>query len=217
MAKHPPWETLAARERRLWAENLVVAGVDEVGRGALAGPVVACAVILPPGRPWLGLDDSKRLTPRQREALYQDLVGSGVCVGLGAAGPRAVERENVYQATARAMRRAIGALSVAPDWVLTDAMPLELEVPLEALVQGDARSASVAAASVVAKVMRDRYMTLLDQQFPGYDFWRHKGYGTRAHYQALDLLGTCPAHRRTFLGSAGGVVGSRHGRAEPLL
>lgn len=198
------WQALTVRERFFWAEGLVVAGVDEVGRGPLAGPVVAAAVVLPPGRVVLGLDDSKALTARQRLEVYRRLVEAGALVGVGAAGPRTVERLNVLRAAALAMERAVASLPTAPDWVLTDAMPLGLSVPVEALIGGDARSASVAAASVVAKVLRDRYMEALHAAYPMYGFDRHKGYGTAAHWAALDRWGPSPAHRRTFLRSEPG-------------
>jgi ribonuclease HII len=193
------WEALTARERYFWAQGVRVAGVDEVGRGPLAGPVVAAAVILPPGRTFGGLDDSKALTPRQRLALYRRLLDGGALIGVGAAGPRTIERLNILRASALAMERAVAALPVAPDWVLTDAVPLRLSVPVEALVEGDARSASVAAASVVAKVLRDRYMEALHAVYPAYGFHRHKGYATAAHWAALARHGPTPAHRRTFL------------------
>jgi ribonuclease HII len=195
----PTWATLAQREQEFWKAGIRLAGVDEVGRGPLAGPVVACAVVLPPYRQFAGLDDSKRLTPHARENLYRALMAAGAVVGVGAVGPRQIDRLNIYQATKLAMTQALARLPLSPDWVLTDAMSLPLEIPCEALVGGDGRSASIAAASVIAKVLRDRYMLLVDRQWPGYGFAAHKGYASPAHWAALDELGPSPAHRQSFL------------------
>lgn len=193
------WRVLTRREAWFWQQGLLMAGVDEVGRGPLAGPVVAGAVILRHGTYYEGLDDSKKLTPKRREDLYRRLVADGNWIGVGAVGPRTIERINIYQASRLAMIQAVNNLEVRPDWILSDAMPLEGPVPVDALIGGDGRSASIAAASVVAKVLRDRYMDALDHQFPGYGFARHKGYATSQHLEALALLGPCSAHRRTFL------------------
>jgi ribonuclease HII len=185
----------AARRRGARA----VAGVDEVGRGPLAGPVVAAAVILDltcvPG----GLDDSKRLSARSRAALVEALAGSAR-VGLGAASVDEIERVNILQATWLAMHRAIAALPVAPDHLLIDGrhLPRGLPCRAEAVVGGDARSVSIAAASIVAKVWRDRLMVDLAQQYPGYGWERNAGYGTSEHLAALRTLGVTPHHRRSF-------------------
>jgi ribonuclease HII len=177
----------------------VLAGVDEVGRGPLAGPVVAVALILPVGRVWEGLDDSKVVPEGRRLGLYRSLQAAGAQIGVGAAGPQAIERLNILGATRMAMLQALGRLPTPPDWILVDAVPLEAGVPVEPLIHGDARSASIAAASIVAKVLRDRYMAVLDQVYPGYGLARHKGYGTLEHRTAIGRLGPTPAHRLSFL------------------
>lgn len=193
------WDAMVARERELWRAGLTVAGIDEVGRGPLAGPVVACAVILPPQAKILGLDDSKRVSPSRRERLYQEIRKVALAIGVGAVGPQQIDRVNIYQATRRAMIQAFHDVEEQADWVLVDAMPLELSCPAEGLIGGDGRSVSIAAASIVAKVLRDRYMALLDAQFPGYGFGRHKGYASPEHWAALDALGPTLAHRQSFL------------------
>jgi ribonuclease HII len=163
--------------------------------------VVACAVILKPDARIDGLDDSKRLSAAQRNALLPLIYHSAVAVGIGAVGPRTIERINILEASRLAMQRAIAHLQPPPQIVLSDAMALGDERYYAiALVRGDQRSASIAAASVVAKELRDRYMQALHQQFPHYGFDQHKGYGTKRHRQALEQWGPCAAHRRTFLG-----------------
>jgi len=188
----------------------VVAGLDEAGRGPLAGPVVAAAVILPRGFRAPELDDSKRLSPAQRERLYEQVTTEAIAVGVGAAGPRAVDGLNVLQATYLAMRRAVKRLDPRPDLVLVDGFEApRLGLPQRAIRGGDAASNSIAAASVVAKVTRDRIIDILDRRYPGYGFAGHKGYGTRAHIDAILRLGPCPAHRATFSPVAA-APGARH-------
>lgn len=181
-----------------------MAGVDEAGRGPLAGPVVAAAVIL---RPWTrieGLDDSKRLPPRERVRLLDMIADMALGIGVGEVDAASIDRLNIAEATRRAMQRALGALGVEPELVITDFVRLPgLGCPQRNLVGGDRRSASVAAASVVAKVTRDRIMQALDRDYPEYGFGRHKGYPTTAHRRALERHGPCPLHRRTFAGVAG--------------
>jgi ribonuclease HII len=192
--------------RHLEAGRRRIAGADEVGRGALCGPVVAAAVILPrawaAGTPpaWLaGADDSKRLSPRRREELARHILAEAEAVGLGLAGRDEVDARNVFRASQEAIRRAVARLSPPPDAVLVDGLPLrEFALLQEAIPGGDRRSLSIAAASIVAKVLRDRMMELCARVFPGYGLDRHKGYGTRAHYEALAALGPTPFHRRTF-------------------
>ena len=187
-------------ERALWAQGLTrVAGVDEVGVGPLAGPLVAAAVILPPECAVRGIDDSKKVPPARREALRVEIEACAIAVAIGIVEVGDVDRLNTYWASIEAMRRAVAALPVAPQQVLIDARHIPgLAVPQVALVKGDARSYSIAAASIVAKVRRDAMMTALEERYPGYGFARHMGYGTAEHLAALARLGPCPAHRRSF-------------------
>jgi ribonuclease HII len=203
MSKARPRLTL---ERRWWRQGYQhVAGLDEVGRGAWAGPVVAAAVILPPAQPRLssalrGVTDSKQLTARQRERLAEVIGAVALAVGVGGAGAGEVDRDGLIGATRAAMARAIAMLPLPPEALLIDALDLRPVVPLPqaAVIHGDALSLSIAAASIIAKVSRDRWMAGLDQRYPGYGFARHKGYGTAAHSAALARLGVSEAHRRSY-------------------
>jgi ribonuclease HII len=178
-----------------------VAGLDEAGRGPLAGPVVAAAVVLGPGTRIAGVDDSKRLTPEERESLYPVIHARAVAVGVGVIDAETIDRVNILQATRRAMGLALGSLGVEPELVLTDFVALDgLRCPQRNLVNGDQRSATVAAASIIAKVTRDRMMAEADREYPQYGFGRHKGYATLEHLAALIMHGPCPLHRRTFNG-----------------
>lgn len=193
-------------ETEWWAQGLTrVAGLDEAGRGAWAGPVVAAAVILPARRTDLadvlaGVRDSKQCSPEQREALYPVVWRVAAAAGVGAASPREVEALNVVGATRLAMMRALAALTVAPEALLIDGKRLRLEthLPQQSLLAGDRHSLSVAAASILAKVSRDRMMREADNDFPQYGFGQHKGYGTAQHQAALDACGPCLIHRRTY-------------------
>ena len=195
-------------ERAAWnVSRARVAGVDEAGRGPLAGPVVAAAVILPEGYDTTGIADSKALTPKKRETAFARIVAdaangyetSGVAVGVGWAYPDEIDRVNILQATYAAMRRAVANLCAAPDAVLVDGLPVrDLHPHCTAIVKGDALSASIAAASIVAKVTRDRYMVEADALYPEYGFAAHKGYGAPVHLAALAEFGACAIHRRTF-------------------
>jgi ribonuclease HII len=189
-------------ERVAWRRGLGrVAGVDEAGRGPLAGPVVAAAVILDPARRIRGLDDSKRLAPDRRELLFGMIQERALAVGVGMVDHATIDRINILQATRLAMGEALARLAVQPDLVLTDFVSLDgLPCPQRNLVDGDARSATVAAASIVAKVTRDRLMRALDARYPDYGFAQHKGYATPEHLAVLDRIGPCPIHRRTFAG-----------------
>lgn len=181
-------------------KDIVLCGVDEAGRGPLAGPVYAAAVVLNLGSEIPGLDDSKKLTEKRREALFPVICREARRYAVATASPEEIDRLNILGATLLAMRRAVEALTAAPGLVLVDGNRLpELAVPARAVVKGDGLSASIAAASILAKVSRDRYMTGLEEEYPGYGFARHKGYPTKLHYQALDALGPSPVHRRTFL------------------
>ena len=176
-----------------------MAGVDEVGVGPLAGPLVAAAVILPARVDLPGLDDSKRVSPRERERLDAAIRRQAIAVCVAEVPPEDVDRLDVLRAAALAMRRAVDGLALRPDHVLVDARTLPaLGIPQTALVRGDSRDGSIAAASIVAKVHRDAIMQGLDARFPGYGFARHMGYGTREHLGALGRLGPCAVHRRSF-------------------
>ena len=189
----------ATQEGFAWHAPGLIAGVDEAGRGPLAGPVVAAAVILDDERPIAGVDDSKRLSAKQRERLFDVIMGQALCVSIGQASAAEVDTINVLQATLLAMRRAVEGLRLAPIKVLVDGNQLpRLPMLAEAVVGGDGRVACIAAASIVAKVTRDRLMTELDQTLPGYGFAQHKGYGTAQHMQALKRLGASAQHRRSF-------------------
>ncbi|MBI3630162.1 MAG: ribonuclease HII [Candidatus Rokubacteria bacterium] len=189
-------------EARAWRAGVgLVAGVDEAGRGPLAGPVVAAAVILDPGRRVRGLQDSKVLTPERREELFLVISERARAIGVGIVDHGTIDRINILRATETAMLEALARLAVAPELVITDFVALRaLACPQKNLVDGDARCATVAAASIIAKVTRDRMMLELDTKYPEYGFARHKGYATPEHLTALDRLGPCPIHRRTFAG-----------------
>ena len=177
----------------------LMAGVDEVGRGCLAGPVVAAAVVLPPGCTLSGIDDSKKLTASRREELLGELAKAGAAIGLGVVSAAEVDRINVLQASLAAMVKALTALRLVCDLVVVDGrQPLPLSLPQYPLVRGDSRCLPVAAASIVAKVVRDRQMIYYDRRFPGYGFARHKGYGTKLHRRAWYEHGPCILHRNSF-------------------
>ena len=180
----------------------MIAGLDEVGRGALAGPVVAAAVILDPAAPLpQGLDDSKKLTARARERIAEELKATAVCYGVGLVPPEEIDGTNILVATRRAMCQALAGLSPNADFLLIDALQLrEVALPQRAVIRGDSISASIAAASVIAKTFRDALMRDYDETYPQYGFAAHVGYGTRAHLAALRAHGVCPLHRRSFRG-----------------
>ena len=183
-----------------YAAAAYICGIDEVGRGPLAGPVTACAVVLPKDCRILYINDSKKLSEKKRELLYEEIMEKAVSVGIGMASNGRIDEINILQATYEAMRQAIGELTIEPDVLLNDAVTIPgataLQVPI---VKGDAKSISIAAASIVAKVTRDRLMADMDQRYPGYYFAKNKGYGTKEHIEALKKLGPCPIHRRTFI------------------
>jgi ribonuclease HII len=189
-------------ERAAWRRGIArIAGVDEAGRGPLAGPVVAAAVVLPPGTRIAGVDDSKRLAPEERERLFEVIRAQAAAVGVAVVDHLTIDRINILEATRLAMGQALAALEVEPELVLTDYVTVPgLRCPQRNLVDGDRRSASVAAASIIAKVTRDRIMQEADREYPGYGFGRHKGYPTPEHRLALELHGPCALHRRTFAG-----------------
>jgi ribonuclease HII len=191
---------LFALERELWDAGCArVAGIDEVGMGPLAGPVVAAAVVLPGPLRLEGLDDSKRLREPDRDRLAAEIREAALGVGIGMASREEIDEHNIYRAGLLAMRRALDGLREAPAHVLVDGRSIpDLDTPQRSVPRGDARVASIAAASIVAKVHRDRLMTELDWRYPGYGFARHKGYGTAAHLSALANRGPTPEHRRSF-------------------
>ncbi len=184
----------------LWDSPGLIAGVDEAGRGPLAGPVVAAAVILDRRNPIAGLADSKKLSAAQRERLFDLVCARALCCAVGSASVQEIDELNILQATMLAMRRAVEGLRLTPSKVLVDGnrIPLLLKVRAEAVVGGDALVAEISAASIVAKVHRDRWCDQLHAQYPEYGFAAHKGYGTAQHLAALRRLGACPEHRRTF-------------------
>lgn len=176
-----------------------IAGVDEAGRGPLAGPVIAAAVILPLGCFIEKLNDSKKLSPVSREQVYKEVMDKAIAVNMSFIDEKIIDRINIYQASMNAMYNAIYGLSTRPEEVLIDAMPLDdLDIPHLSIVKGDAKSASIAAASIVAKVERDHLMDEYDKEYPVYGFAKHKGYGTKEHIKALNEYGPCPLHRRSF-------------------
>lgn len=179
-----------------------IAGVDEAGRGPLAGPVCAAAVILPIDCEIEGLDDSKKLTEKKREKLYDIIIDKALAYKIELVDNTVIDDINILNATMLAMTNAVNGLSLKPDFVLIDGnrLPAQLEIPAEAIVKGDSKSMSVAAASILAKVTRDRLMLELAENYPQYEFERHKGYGTKLHCEKLRKFGPCEIHRKTFIG-----------------
>jgi ribonuclease HII len=178
-----------------------VAGVDEAGRGPLAGPVVAAAVLLPQGLPIPGVDDSKKLSPGKRDALFELIMAKALAVGVGHGDHLLIDRVNILQATLIAMKEAVLSLSPHPDFLLIDGVSkIPLPIHQQTIKKGDSASISIAAASIIAKVTRDRLMAGFDRQYPGYGFAEHKGYGCTAHLAAIARLGPCAIHRKTFRG-----------------
>ncbi|MBD5481062.1 MAG: ribonuclease HII [Lachnospiraceae bacterium] len=192
-------EVMFSYERK-YAEYAYICGIDEAGRGPLAGPVVAGAVILPKNCGLLYLNDSKQLSAKKREELYPQIMEQAVAVGIGLVAPERIDEINILQATYEAMREAVGKLSVKPDLLLNDAVTIpEITIRQVPIIKGDAKSASIAAASIVAKVTRDRLMVQYDEQYPQYGFASNMGYGAAAHIEALKKYGATPIHRRTFI------------------
>lgn len=193
-------ESLVRNERELAAGAIRICGVDEAGRGPLAGPVVAGAVILPEGFLPEGLNDSKKVSEARREALYREITENAVAWAVGISSPRRIDEINILEATREAMLQGITQLKVKPDYVLLDAVEIKaLAIPHKGIIKGDEKCLSIAAASILAKVTRDRLMTDLGKAFPQYGFEIHKGYGTAMHYDALRTYGLTEHHRRSFL------------------
>lgn len=181
-------------------EVQTICGVDEAGRGPLAGPVCAAAVILPPHLQIPGLTDSKKLTDKKRRELFPIIQEQAIAYGIGFASEKEIDEINILQATFLAMERALSGLNIKPDLVLIDGnREKDFGLPVKTVVKGDSLSANIAAASILAKVSRDDVMLQMEETYPGYGFAIHKGYGTKAHYEALRTLGPCPIHRMTFL------------------
>ncbi|MCF8113941.1 MAG: ribonuclease HII [Desulfotignum sp.] len=178
-----------------------IAGIDEAGRGPLAGPVVSAAVILPAGFFCPGITDSKKLSEKKRRLLFPKIMAGALAVGVGLCSHKEIDTLNILCAALLSMKRAVNNLDMAPDFLLVDGrFPLAMDIPQQAVIRGDAKSISIAAASIIAKVTRDRIMATLHQAYPMYHFIRHKGYPTAAHRQAIQAHGPCPVHRMTFNG-----------------
>lgn len=185
---------------RSYPKYRYICGIDEVGRGPLAGPVIACAVILPKDCEILYINDSKQLSEKKREALYDEIMEKAISVGIGSASHSRIDEINILQATYEAMRGAINKLGVVPELLLNDAVTIpEVVIPQVPIIKGDAKSISIAAASIIAKVTRDRLMVEYDKVFPGYGFASNKGYGSAEHIKALKELGPSPIHRESFI------------------
>lgn len=192
-------ETMKVYEKEYESHGWIC-GIDEVGRGPLCGPVVASAVILPKDCQILYLNDSKKLSEKKREELYDVIMEQAIAVGIGMASPQKIDEINILQATYEAMRQAIAGLKVKPAVLLNDAVTIPgVDIPQIPIIKGDAKSVSIAAASIIAKVTRDRMMVEYDRMYPGYDLASNKGYGTKVHMEALRNVGPCEIHRRTFI------------------
>ncbi|CYY16555.1 TPA: ribonuclease HII [Streptococcus suis] len=192
-------EAMLFYEKALYENGVeCIAGIDEVGRGPLAGPVVAAAVILPKGCKIRYLNDSKKIPKSKHEAIYQEVMERAVAVGVGIKDAAVIDQVNIYEATKLAMLEALGQLSQEPEHLLIDAMKLDTPIPQTSIIKGDANSLSIAAASIVAKVTRDKMMADYDKEFAGYGFAKNAGYGTAEHLEGLNKLGITPIHRKTF-------------------
>ena len=192
-------EGMLAYEKECYARGMeLIAGVDEVGRGPLAGPVVAAAVILPKACKIPGLNDSKKIPKSKHKEIYEAVLQNAIAIGIGIKDNQVIDQVNIYEATKLAMMEAIGQLEPQPQHLLIDAMKLDLPIPQTSIIKGDANSLSIAAASIVAKVTRDQMMEEFDKEYPGYDFAQNAGYGTANHLAGLDKLGVTPIHRRSF-------------------
>ena len=185
-------------EKKLFKQYKYIGGIDEAGRGPLAGPVVAATVILPKTFKNSTLNDSKKLTPKQRDILYDIITEQALAIGISVIDSTVIDEINIYEATKVAMLNSIKELSIKPDYLLIDHMPLDLDIPHESIVKGDQLSYTIAAASIIAKVTRDRIMQELDQLHPEYGFKNHKGYGTKAHKEALEKHGITKHHRKSY-------------------
>ena len=199
LPEHERLRILTEYERPLWENGVLVGGVDEVGRGPLAGPVMTACVILPPNPLIDGVNDSKKLSEKRRNALYEQIMAQAVRVGFGIADEEIIDAINIRQATLLAMRDAV--LEATPEYLLIDSEKVDVDIPQMSLVHGDALSYVIGAASIVAKVKRDALMQKLDEEFPQYGFAKNKGYGTKEHIEAIKKYGLCKYHRRSFTGN----------------
>ena len=192
-------EAMFSYEKEFYAQGIsLIAGVDEVGRGPLAGPVVAAAVILPQNCKIKGLNDSKKIPKKKHEDIFQAVKEKALAIGIGVMDNHVIDQVNIYEATKLAMKEAIAQLQLKPEHLLIDAMELDLPISQTSIIKGDANSLSIAAASIVAKVTRDKIMANYDQEFPGYDFSQNAGYGTAKHLEGIAKLGITPIHRTSF-------------------
>ena len=192
-------EYMLRYEKELYSQGFqVIAGIDEVGRGPLAGPVVAAAVILPPGCKIKGLNDSKKIPKKKHEEIFQAVKDNSLAIGIGIMVNHVIDQVNIYEATKLAMKEAVSQLDPQPEHLLIDAMKLDLQISQTSIIKGDANSLSIAAASIVAKVTRDKIMANYDQEFPGYDFAQNAGYGTTKHLEGIEKHGVTPIHRTSF-------------------
>ena len=192
-------EGMLAYEKKLYAQGIsLIAGVDEVGRGPLAGPVVAAAVILPKSCKIKGLNDSKKIPKRKHEEIFQAVKDKALAIGIGIMDNHVIDQVNIYEATKLAMKEAISKLDLQPEHLLIDAMKLDLPISQTSIIKGDANSLSIAAASIIAKVTRDELMSKYDQEFPGYDLAQNAGYGTAKHLEGIKKHGVIPIHRTSF-------------------
>jgi ribonuclease HII len=186
-------------EKALYEKGItLIAGVDEAGRGPLAGPVVAAAVILKKDATFQYVNDSKQLSEKERELALIEIKEKALAIGIGISSVEEIDLINIYRASREAMLSAIKQLKIKPEYILTDAMPMEIDIPMEPIIKGDSKSVSIAAASIVAKTTRDAYMIEMDKLFPQYGFAKHKGYPTKEHLEALKTYGVTPIHRKTY-------------------
>lgn len=186
-------------EEKLFKQGFkYIAGVDEAGRGPLAGPVVAAAVILKKDAKFTYVNDSKQLTEKQRDLALIEIKDNAIAIGIGISSVQEIDLINIYRASRQAMLSAIGQLKIKPEFILSDAMPMEIDIPMESIIKGDQKSVSIAAASIVAKTTRDAYMVEMDKLFPTYGFAKHKGYPTKEHIEAIKTYGILPIHRKTY-------------------
>ncbi len=199
--KHDTFTMLGFEKKYLAMGKKYIAGVDEVGRGPLAGPVVVACVIMPLGDEDIiqGVNDSKKVSEKNREILYDKIMQKAISCKIERADEKVIDEINILQATKSCMQRAIEGMEISPDVVLIDAVNLDCKYPIEPIIKGDAKSYSIACASIVAKVTRDRYMVEMSEKYPQYDFASNKGYGSAKHIEALKSVGACPIHRKSFI------------------